>query len=464
MFSWLFGSKKKRKTEALELTAVSSKPKLTKTNNNSKSIQFVNEMNPLYNCGICHNIPCKPLSCGNSTGCIAVFCTVCLTSWLAISDKCPECRVIIACNKPATNDKVNSIIYNELVYCPYSVLNDGDLSAVKKLKISAETTVLIPRSGCRWVGPLNELKAHMSKDCELALLASATDEGLISLDLLDDADGLEPTTPTISEAQQPSACDKVTVTCTACELSYSVNDLDAHDGVCPEKPIICSFACHGCNVVVPRKSADQHKIDHSIIHSELLASRLFTLDKLVTSIHHTLAHHLASTVKEDTVTLTWRIERVAEHMALQAPVCSKPFKINDGNGDSLLYFKCEFTATDELSFYLHKDLDGSLNKGPVAIGGSEVTLLHPTDASKNKVMVYSNGHPLKAPFFYRGWRELTHDIKPYISTTVAGTAGTAGSAETATGDGGSSGGNCSISFSCKIKYQVNHNSDDIIVL
>ena len=452
MFRWLFGSKEKRKTKALD--SVPEPSKLLKTSN-TKSIQFVNEMSSQYNCGICLNIPYKPLSCGNSTGCVSVFCALCLTSWLEISDKCPQCRVVLA-GKPVTNDKVKSIIYNELVYCPYSLLNDGDLSAVKKLKISTETTVLIPRSGCRWVGPLKGLKDHMSKDCESALSASATDEGLISLDLLDGVDGFEPTTPIISDAQQPTPCDKATVTCTACDLSYPIDDQDTHDDVCPEKPVVCPFAGHGCSTVILRKDANQHQRDHSIVHSELLASRLFTLHKLVTDIRHTLSHHIAGTVKEDTVTLSWRIERVAEQMTLQAPVYSKPFKINDGNDYSILYFKCEFSPTDELSFYMHKDLDGSLNKGPVAIGGSEVTLIHPTDASKNKVVVYTDGHPLKAPFFYRGWRELTHDIKPYISTTAAGTAGNSSS--------GNSDGNSSISFSCKIKYQVNHNSDDIIVL
>ena len=244
------------------------------------TIHFVNPVDGRFNCAICLDVANEPLSCGSKIGCTGVFCTYCLTEALKRKKSCPKC--ILESIAPAKNNIVKELIYDQEIYCAYS--NFKENVATKKGK----KNVLKPRFGCQWRGSLGELEGHVAHDCQCAPVA-CTNEGcrvVVHRKELDDHlavdclfrsvtcmhcslvlrfDGLE---------AHIAVCYKVTLVCVDCQAPYLREVEGVHETTCPEKPVTCPFACHGCSDIILRKEFGQHQLDSAVAHSDLLAAKL----------------------------------------------------------------------------------------------------------------------------------------------------------------------------------------------
>ena len=261
-------------------------------------------------------------------------------------------------------------------------------------------------------------------------------------------------------------CGKAALTCTDCQAHYLREDQASHSASCPEKPATCPFASHGCSALLVRKDYDQHQIDCATKHSELVAGKLSAVDKRmadmtveIADLKKTAANNSIAQITEElasikeaqtdlvaslstaTVNVTWCIDNAAKRLASNDIISSKKFNVRNTQGDSVLTLECEFKPRDVVTFFTHKAFSKSSNQGPIYIGGTEVTLQHPTDSTEHASKVYGDQAILSESGFPGwGWAVFVADVKPYIAADD------------------------SITFTCKVKYQMNNSVDDVIMV
>ena len=396
-------------------TLVSSKHKCT--------INFLNELHPRYNCGICWHIADEPLSCGSKEGCTGVFCSKCLSFELTARRKCPICQFPIS-GLPQKNNIIKETIADELVYCSFALLPQ-DENPSKKAK-----TQILPRHACQWTGPFKDLDIHLAHNCEFApvpctnqgcsisavrsqLALHRDSEGKFRISACSYCNGM---TRLVDTAAHLTTCGKVTLTCTDCQAPYLRENQAAHDLACPEKPITCPLACHGCSTVVLRRHADQHQIDSAVSHSKLLAQELHDVKEKLADL---------ATIKEkvETVCVKWTINSISLHMAENddtledIDIRSKDFEVRSLRGTSVLYFSLVIPSTGSIGLYLHKDIHKSTEKSTLCIEGTEITLLHATDPALHLTDAFDDVALEASEGWYNGWPDFIDDIKPYIIAT-----------------------------------------------
>ena len=400
-------------------TLVSSKHKCT--------INFLNELHQRYNCGICWHIADEPLSCGSKEGCTGIFCFKCLSFELTARRKCPICQFPIS-GLPQKNNIIKETIADEHVYCSFAQLPQ-DENPSKKAK-----TQLAPRNACQWTGPFKNLDIHLAHNCAFAPVPCTNLGCSIAtvrsqLDLHRDRECkfrvsacsyCNCMTRVVDTATHLTTCGKVTLTCTDCNAPYLRENHAAHDLACPEKPITCPFACHGCSYDVLRKQADQHQIDCAVSHSKLLADEL-------ASVKVKLSDLAAIKDKIETISVKWTINNISLHRAknheddeddTNIDIRSKDFEVSGLRGISVLYFCLVIPSTGSIGLYLHKDIHKSTEKCTLCVEGTEITLLHPTDPALHLTFAFGDDIALEASEgWYHGWPDFIGDIKPYITAT-----------------------------------------------
>ena len=65
-------------------------------------------------------------------------------------------------------------------------------------------------------------------------------------------------------------------------------------------------------------------------------------------------------------------------ICLGIDIRSKDIEVRNLHGTSVLYLGCKLASTC-INLFLYKDIDKSTDKSPLCIGGTAITLLHPTD-------------------------------------------------------------------------------------
>ena len=376
------------------------------------TIYFVNELHPRYSCGICLHIADKPLSCGSKDGCMGLFCTKCLTLSLATNKTCPICTFIIN-ESPQKNNIIKDMIADEHVYCSFVRLPQ-DENPSKKAK-----TQIFPRRDCQWTGPLKDLDAHLTHNCEFAPTACINEGYLITplrgqLATHRDTECLyrlkacavcSCLIPVIDSVTHTATCGNVLLPCPDCDASYLREDEAAHELACLEKPVTCPFACHGCSTVVLRRHADQHQIDCAIKHSELLATAMNTMRKELATLqqsHEAIACY----------SWTMVVNKSAPYTTI-----SKDFTLPHHPLDqdsSIMYLSCKYNyKTKIISISLCKRHDYPLNKNPINIITSNITLQNPTDTTKHVTHTYYDTNVIDTPHSHTGY--TTNDVTPYLS-------------------------------------------------
>ena len=397
----------------------------------------MNEVHQRCCCGICWHVADEPLSCGSKDGCTGVFCTKCLSNELTLRQKCPLCQLPIS-GPPQKNNIIKEMIFDELVYCSFAQL-PLRTNPSKKAK-----TQLKARSACQWTGAFKDFEAHIAHNCEFAPV-TCTNQGCTFTPLRSQLanhltnECLFRTTPcphctsSIKVGQQAvhlKSCGKVSLTCADCRAPFLREDLDTHADVCPEKLLACPFECHGCSDDVLRKDFAQHQIDSAVAHAELLADEL-------RDVKEQLADLIATKMKEETVNATWIIPNAFHRLVTNGSLSSRHLNIKHISGLEL-YLHADLRP-DGLSLFVCKRAITSTYKAAIRIGGTIVTLLHPTDNTRDIKRMFSDTSLLEGPHGSLGWAAIVIDIKPYIAT------------------------NGSITITCKVRCQVDTEPDAIMI-
>ena len=103
----------------------------------------VEDVNEVFNCGICSDVMTKPHQCQSGH----TFCYDCITKWLGIKSTCPVCCCKL--NKSTLcNNRALDVLVNEMqVHCLNWAEDNGR------------------NVGCKWQGKLSDLEQHISNDC-----------------------------------------------------------------------------------------------------------------------------------------------------------------------------------------------------------------------------------------------------------------------------------------------------------
>ena len=191
-------------------------------------------------------------------------------------------------------------------------------------------------------------------------------------------------------------CDEVIIECDDCQASFRRYDKAYHSGICPNKIVLCPFACHGCTVKVTRALYTAHQTNYAIEHAELLSTRLSIIDKQYKR------------------TIYWTITNI-QHILInnKDTIFSKNFILNDGDGISSFYLSTYIDNTDYLRLYITKDEEESTSILISDLTGSIFTLVHTTDATKNITKTLKNGSVKLGKCI--GWSSFCKDITPYIT-------------------------------------------------
>ena len=262
--------------------------------------------------------------------------------------------------------------------------------------------------GCSITAVRSQLALHRDSECKFRVSACSHCHCM---------------TRVVDTATHLTTCGKVTLTCIDCNAPYLRENHAAHTLACPEKRVMCPFACHGCTTVVIRKDFDQHQIDSAVSHSKLLADEL-------ASVKEQLSDLTAIKDKIETISVKWTINSISLHMAkhdeddddddtdTNIDIRSKNFEVSGLRGTSVLHFTLVITSTDSIGLYVRKDVDESSDNSPICLGGTVITLLHPTDPGEQVTYTFNGDDMLEASTAWnKEWSELTPDIKPYITAT-----------------------------------------------
>ena len=391
------------------------------------TIHFVNELHPRFSCCICLHVADEPLYCGNKKGCTGVFCTKCLNTALVTRKECPLCKIKIS-GQPTKNNIVKEMIYDEIIYCIFVEFDNHDEeNSPKRAK-----TDHLPRSACQWTGPLKDLEAHLAHECEFTP-TPCTNEGCTltptrgQLALHCAKECQFRVTPCTECAAVIRVLDTDTHlrVCPHCHAPYLREDHGSHELACPEMPITCTYECHGCSVTVVRKTYNQHQVDNAIKHSELVASVVNSMKKVVTDLQNdmlalrqsttALASPISTVASVQVVNFDWTETAISALLASNKLQLSDVISLNHDIGRSKLYVSYAVERSDALYIKLYKYITSSTNKGSVSIAGSTITLLHPSgDPSRHVTRTYVEGATLLDNCWSLGWSDFVPDVKPFI--------------------------------------------------
>ena len=255
------------------------------------------------------------------------------------------CKAVIT-NKNVENKEVKAIISQRNIYCPFYLLNIDDLTVIKRAKSAAvasetEASLFIPRSGCQWIGQLNELRAHLSDSCKSAPTTLIMDgdvitpRRLLSLDICSDDD----------------------------QRAESI------DAIRPETPMICPFACHGCTAIVRRKDYAQHQANSAVKHAALVAAKLTAQEMRISQAQVPAISTPQSTSTQSSVppsasssrvvNFDWAVTNVGALMAsngeMRGDTCALVHDTNGDKGISVVFFQVCFKPGGVLSLFLFKE-------------------------------------------------------------------------------------------------------------
>ena len=335
-----------------------------------RTVYFTKEVDSDYECAICFNVADEPMNCGSQAGCTGVFCTKCMSNALIRKMQCSVCRFTIK-DKPIRNNILKGIINKQEVYCIYT-LNPHNKRTKRGRAID---------KGCQWKGLLRDMDSHINNDCQNHKTECIhCEEDVLACKM----------------TEHLAECDEVIIECDDCQASFRRYDKAYHSGICPNKIVLCPFACHGCTVKVTRALYTAHQTNYAIEHAELLSTRLSIIDKQYKR------------------TIYWTITNI-QHILInnKDTIFSKNFILNDGDGISSFYLSTYIDNTDYLRLYITKDEEESTSILISDLTGSIFTLVHTTDATKNVTKTLKNGSVKLGKCI--GWSSFCKDITPYIT-------------------------------------------------
>jgi hypothetical protein len=174
-----------------------------------------------------------------------------------------------------------------------------------------------------------------------------------------------------------------------CGASISRGQLAEHTATaCPDASVTCPFAKFGCDVKdLKRRDCDKHQAEAAQKHSELVASKLSLVearsakqDKRIKSI----GRRLADVERYATCDVKLCVDNISEKKKSGKSFFSKPFNVTLESGSISFKVKLKFGG-GKMGFYIYvsKDQQGPA-KLPIRIGGSSLTLMHPSRLLPNK--------------------------------------------------------------------------------
>ena len=199
-------------------------------------------------CPLCKFVCCEAmvLNCGHS------FCKNCiLSSKEYLSNKCPECNAFTIQLVPdfAKRMKINGLILS----CKYKKEGCTSKEAVSRIipheylcEYEPISCMLCSDKVCR-----NMVQHHLSEIC--VYRSVICDTCTTSIPYCTKEDHLLHTCPAIETE------------CTYCAWTGTRGTLDAHELLCPLKPIPCMYAQYGCKELIPRSSMNTHSQETSHI-------------------------------------------------------------------------------------------------------------------------------------------------------------------------------------------------------
>jgi len=195
-------------------------------------------------CCICHNIPETVVESGC---CHSLFCWDCVVK--RDIGPCPCCKNILEPERCNENVAIQKLLANVPIPCPY----DGCRVNVTPSTVKAHTamceyaTVVCPNSELCGFLTRSELPAHLREDCVYRQVHCHSCEAVLPVFQL--------------QAHLEQDCGGVIVRCTNNCSSEGIQraNLARHlSELCPNAPVPCPFALHGCDHVMPRSKIESH--------------------------------------------------------------------------------------------------------------------------------------------------------------------------------------------------------------